>query len=201
MNIHLTGVSSLVEEEVEGKQRFKSFPSASHRFHITARDIQRNCYFGLNPSKHENLVENKWHFKRRLRCHCGLSFKIGLCDPGCQGPRLRDHSRHQKLHKYREVCANEGIDFYPLVFESLGGISSVAQSHLVKLCEAVAQANNSDGKEVTKHFFGRLSVLVWKGNAQLISSRFPSHAPPYVDGSQQLYIYFYRPSDPLGGHF
>ena len=29
MNIHLTGVSSLVEAEAEGKRRFKSFASAS----------------------------------------------------------------------------------------------------------------------------------------------------------------------------
>ena len=41
MNIHLTGVSSLVEAEAEGKQRFQSFTSASSenvpfRFHITA---------------------------------------------------------------------------------------------------------------------------------------------------------------------
>ena len=46
MNIHLTGVSSLVEAEAEGKQRFKSFPSASassEKVHFPQLPLPHHC--------------------------------------------------------------------------------------------------------------------------------------------------------------
>ena len=70
------------------------------------------------------------------------------------------HRYQQKWRKYGDACAAEGIVFTPLPFEVLGGLHEVSVSTIKKLGQALARANGQDEEEVTRHLFGRLSILL-----------------------------------------
>ena len=74
----------------------------------------------------------------------------------------------QKKTKYGELCEAEGIVFYPLVVETVGGWHEVAVSLLRKLGVSLARSSGQEEGEVVRHIFGRLSVLLMKGNTALL---------------------------------
>ena len=88
----------------------------------------------------------------------------------------------QKWRKYGELCRAEGIVFEPLPIETLGGWGDSAVRVLKKLGQALARASCQDEAEVTRHMFGRLSILLQKSNASLILNRTPLHPDPQVNG-------------------
>ena len=88
----------------------------------------------------------------------------------------------QKWLKYGEVCAAEGISFQPLPLEVLGGLHDLSVLTVKKLGEALARAGGQGEQEVVRHLFGRLSVLLMRGNATLILSRVPKHPDPHING-------------------
>ena len=91
--------------------------------------------------------------------------------------------RHQqKWNKYGEACLAEGIKFCPLIVEGHGGWHEEAVQLLKKLGQALARATGGEEAEVVRHFFGRLSVLLMKDNANLLLARIPSTVSAHVDG-------------------
>ena len=90
----------------------------------------------------------------------------------------------QKWAKYGEACSGEGISFQPLPFEVLGGIHDAASKVISKLGQALARSSGQDESETTKHLFGRLSVLLMRGNSTLILSRGIKTSNPHIDGVQ-----------------
>ena len=92
------------------------------------------------------------------------------------------HRYNQKWDKYGEACLAEGISFQPLPFEVLGGIHEAAIVVIEKIGQALARSNGQSDSEVTRHLFGRLSVLLMQGNSQLILSRIPKHADAHING-------------------
>ena len=93
-----------------------------------------------------------------------------------------DHRYQEKWRKYGELCAAEGIVFQPLPVEVLGGWHEAAVGHIKKLGQALARSTGQDACEVVRHLFGRLSVLLMKGNSQLALTHRPSHPAPPVLG-------------------
>ena len=75
----------------------------------------------------------------------------------------------RKVGAVAEACRRQGIAFVPLAAESLGGWHEVAVAELGRL-------------EAARHLFGRLSVLLMRGNAALFSNRIPDHIAPRING-------------------
>ena len=92
------------------------------------------------------------------------------------------HRYSEKWRKYGEACQAEGMVFQPMPFEVLGAVHDTAAGVIKRLGQSLARAGGHDEAEVTKHLFGRLSILLMKGSSQLILSRSPNHNEPQIDG-------------------
>ena len=84
-----------------------------------------------------------------------------------------------------EDCQREGIKFLPIVIESLGGWHQGAEQQVKKLAGAKARHSGQEEEEALRHAFTRLSILLVKGNAAILSNRIPTFSPSSIDGIQQ----------------
>ena len=66
-----------------------------------------------------------------------------------------------------------GIAFLPLVAECLGGWHKTPISEIKKLAAAMARHTGKEEGEIIRRTFVRLSVILMKGNADLLSNRVP----------------------------
>ena len=111
------------------------------------------------------------------------SLQVQLVDGAAEeAGHALSHRYQQKWRKYGEACAQEGISFLPAPMEVLGGFHDVTISLVKRLGESLARAGGQDEREVTRHLFQRLSILLIRGSASLILSRIPSHPQPSTDG-------------------
>ena len=88
----------------------------------------------------------------------------------------------QKWSKHGEACRAQGIKFIPLPVETFGSWSEDATSVIGRLGKDLARATNQDESEVSRHLFGRLSILLMKGNSTLILNRTPALTDARIDG-------------------
>jgi hypothetical protein len=88
----------------------------------------------------------------------------------------------RKVGAVADAFRRQGIAFVPLAAESLGGWHEVAVLELDRLATALARHTGQEEGEASRHLFGRLSVLLMRGNAALFSNRIPDHAGPEIDG-------------------
>ena len=72
-----------------------------------------------------------------------------------------------------QACQREGIKYLPIVSESLGGFHKVAEHEIKKLTAAKARHTGQDEAEAMRHAFTRLSILIMRGNAAILSNRIP----------------------------
>ena len=86
------------------------------------------------------------------------------------------------MGKYGPACKSEGIVFQPLPIEVLGGFHEASEQVVVRLGQALARTAGQEESEVVKHLFGRLSILLQRGNCQLILNRMPNYRTPETDG-------------------
>ena len=63
-----------------------------------------------------------------------------------------------------EDCLREGIRFFPMVAESLGGWHKLAVSEIRKMTAAKARHTGKEEHKVLGHAFTHLSILIMKGN-------------------------------------
>ena len=84
-----------------------------------------------------------------------------------------------------EECRQEGIVFLPVVVETLGGWHQGAVQQVKKLAGAKARHTGQEEEEALRHAFTRLSILLMKGNAAILSNRIPNFSPSHIDGIQQ----------------
>ena len=86
--------------------------------------------------------------------------------------------------KHGDACQAQDIVFQPVCVEVLGGWGE-GRSTLKRLGQSLAKAaaGAQEEAEVVKHLFQRLSVLLMRGNSQLILSRSPSHSDPATSGT------------------
>ena len=88
----------------------------------------------------------------------------------------------RKVRGAAEDCRRQGIAFLPIVVESLGGWHELAQGEVKKLGAALARQNGQEEGEVLRHLWGRLGILLQRGNAAILGNRLPTHPAPAVDG-------------------
>ena len=89
----------------------------------------------------------------------------------------------RKMRGAWEACRREGISFIPIVFELLGGVHQKAEAELRKLACAMASRSGQDEEEASRHSFNRMSILLMKSNAAILSNRIPSLPDIDIDGS------------------
>ena len=81
-----------------------------------------------------------------------------------------------------EECKQQGIVFLPLAAESLGGWHETAEREVKKLGSALARHTGQLEGEAISHLWGRLGILLQRGNAAILGNRVPSLPDPNIDG-------------------
>ena len=81
-----------------------------------------------------------------------------------------------------EQCRQQGIIFVPLAAESLGGWHETAEREIRKLGSALARHTGQLEGEAIFHLWGRLGILLQRGNAAILGNRVPAQPDPPIDG-------------------
>jgi hypothetical protein len=69
------------------------------------------------------------------------------------------------MSKYFQACDREGIQFFPVVVEALGGWHEDAAALITR---QLASHTGKEADEQIKHLFLRLGILLMRGNSALI---------------------------------
>jgi hypothetical protein len=83
------------------------------------------------------------------------------------------------------ACRQQGIAFVPLAFESFGGMHEVALAEVQKLAAALARHTGQEEAEACLHLYGRLSILLQRGNAVILANRIPTFPDAEIDGDRR----------------
>ena len=83
------------------------------------------------------------------------------------------HRYAQKWDKYGPKCEAEGMVFQPMPIEVLGGWHKAGIDVVSRIGQSMARATRQEEGEAIRHLFGKLSVLLMRGSAQLILNRLP----------------------------
>jgi hypothetical protein len=95
--------------------------------------------------------------------------------------------RHaDKMTKYFHVSDREGIKFFPVVVEALGGWHEDAACVITRLARQLASHTGKETAEQIKYLFQRLGILLMRSNSALILNRTPTHVETEVDGDQDF---------------
>ena len=89
--------------------------------------------------------------------------------------------KERKMTAHSEACRSVGVIFLPLVVESLGGWDGEAADIIRAIGRLQGQRLGIPHAEATRHFFQRLAVSLWRGNAALWIGRLPTRSPE-LDG-------------------
>ena len=89
----------------------------------------------------------------------------------------------RKMAAHKESCHAVGVSFTPMVIESLGGWSEIASHNISRIGRLMGQRSGSPPSESTRHLFQRLSITLWRGNANMWLKRLPTNSP-WVDGNR-----------------
>ena len=87
----------------------------------------------------------------------------------------------RKMAAHGEECKEAGINFIPIVVETLGGWSSEAIQTIADIGRLQGQCLGITPGDSIRHLFQRLAISLWRGNATLWLNRL-STSPPRVDG-------------------
>ena len=85
-----------------------------------------------------------------------------------------DHAHSRKVNGAEEECRRQGIAFMPLVAETFGGWHSGAGREVKKLGAALARHTGQEEAEAISHLWGRLGILLQRGNAAILGNRVPA---------------------------
>ena len=84
----------------------------------------------------------------------------------------------RKARGAAEDCRRQGIAFLPLAAESFGSWHSAAMGEVGKLAAAlavpVARQTGQEEGEAVRHLWGRLGILLQRGNAAILGNRVPT---------------------------
>ena len=94
------------------------------------------------------------------------------------------YAYERKMRQSSEACQQAGLHFFPLPFETFGGLHPKSISIVTTISRALSAHSGNPSSEVTSHLFQRLGVLLAKGNSALILSRAPKLPSADLDGDQ-----------------
>ena len=90
----------------------------------------------------------------------------------------------RKMREVEEDCRRQGIAFLPMAAESFGGWHPVAEREVRKLAAALSRHSGQEEEEALCHLWGRLGILLQRGNAAILGNRVPTHPVADVNGEQ-----------------
>ena len=93
-----------------------------------------------------------------------------------------NHAHMGKLDGAEEACRRQGLAFLPLVAETFGDWHPSAQREVKKLESALARHTGQDEAKAVSHLWGRLCILLQRGNAAILGNRIPAQPDPQIDG-------------------
>ena len=88
----------------------------------------------------------------------------------------------RKMRGAQEDCQRQGIACIPMVAESFGGWHTAAEREVKKLGAALARHTGQEEGQATGHLWGRLGILLQRGNAALLANRVPGPPDAAIDG-------------------
>ena len=88
----------------------------------------------------------------------------------------------QTLHRIGVGKGDRVVIFMPMVTESFGGWHEVAVTEVERLGAALARQSGQDEDEAVRHLWGKLAILLQRGNAAILGNRVPDFPAPAIDG-------------------
>ena len=105
--------------------------------------------------------------------HCGRGSHRGRT---CLDTRLQPEDEgHSRGHR-------QGVAFLPLAVESYGGWHEMGAREVERLGAALARQSGQEEDEAVRHLWGKLGILLQRGNAAILANRVPSFPVPAIDG-------------------
>ena len=86
------------------------------------------------------------------------------------------------MQKSAEACQREGVFFVPMVTESFGRWHEVAVKEVERLGAALIRQSGQNEDEAVRHLWGKLTILLQRGNAAILTNREPDFPAPAIDG-------------------
>ena len=84
-----------------------------------------------------------------------------------------------------KTCFRRKLTLWPghlIVAETFGGWHPSAQREVKKLGSALARHTGQDEAEAVSHLWGRLGILLQRGNAAILGNQVPALPDPQIDG-------------------
>ena len=91
-------------------------------------------------------------------------------------------AHNRKLRGAEEECRQQGIAFLPMAAESLVGWHPAAEREVRKLGAALSGHTGQEESEAQRHLWGRLGILLQRGNAAILGNRVPMYPDATTDG-------------------
>ena len=88
----------------------------------------------------------------------------------------------RKVRGAEEDCRRKGFALLPMASESFGGWHGVAEVEVKKLGAALARHNEQEEEEAVRHLWGRLCILLQRGNAAILDNRVPTYHGAAING-------------------
>ena len=92
------------------------------------------------------------------------------------------HAFNRKMRGTAEACHRQGSAFMLLVVESYGGWHEMGVREVERLGAALARQSGQEEEEAVRHLWGKLGILLQRGNAAILANRVPSFPAPAIDG-------------------
>ena len=64
----------------------------------------------------------------------------------------------------------------------MGGWHTTAEKQVKKLGSCLARHTGQEEEEAISHLWGRLGILLQRGNAAILANRVPTYPEPAIDG-------------------
>ena len=92
------------------------------------------------------------------------------------------HAYTRKMRGAADACQQQGVTFLPIVVESFGGWHEAAVREVERLGAALARQSGQEEEEAVRHLWGKLGMLLQRGNVAILANRVPSFPNPAIDG-------------------
>ena len=92
------------------------------------------------------------------------------------------HAYTRKMRGAADACQQQGVTFLPIVVESFGGWHEGSVREVERLGAALARQTGQEEEEAVRHLWGKLGMLLQRGNAAILANRVPSFPAPAIDG-------------------
>ena len=93
-----------------------------------------------------------------------------------------NHAYARKMRGTADACQQQGVTFLPIVVESFGGWHEAAVREVERLGAALARQSGQEEDEAVRHLWGKLGMLLQRGNAAILANRVPTFPAPAIDG-------------------